>query len=233
MRTGTTIRAVATALLVTLAMAASTVQAIPWSDCHGIDPFEEEAELVTDYTDVDYAESYYPNWDKDDILDDSLPHVDIWYFSGHGSQTLAGKNYLIAGDDEKIYPADIPDLSDPHEFDTMRFAYASACYSGDSDWWQNDLPESFQENGDEAYMGWRYTVSTDTAYDFTDRFYHYAIEDCDSVETAKDNAEGDVPAADVNIRLFGSDVSLIPYEVYVNEDKNVDKCDNTSCSDFW
>jgi hypothetical protein len=59
-------------------------------------------------------------------------------------------------------------------------------------------------------MGWRYAVSSDTAYDFTDRFYHYAIEDGDSVETAKEYEEGDVPAADGNIRLFGSDVSLIP-----------------------
>ena len=117
---------------------------------------------------------------------------------------------MIAGDDEKIYPDDIPDLSDPYEFDTMRFAYASACHSGDSDWWQNDLPESFQENGAEAYMGWRRAVGSETAYDFTDRFYHYAIEDGDSVETAKENAEGDVPDADGNIRLFGSDVSRIP-----------------------
>jgi len=57
MRTGTTIRAVTTLLLIILAMAASTVHAIPWSDCHGIDPFEEEAELVADYTDADYSHS--------------------------------------------------------------------------------------------------------------------------------------------------------------------------------
>ena len=77
MGSGITIRAVAAVLLVTLAMTVSTVHAIPWSDCHGIDPFEEEAELVADYTDADYSAPYFHNWDKDDILDDSLPYADI------------------------------------------------------------------------------------------------------------------------------------------------------------
>jgi len=210
MRTGTTIRAVATLLLVMLAMAAPIAQAIPWSDCHGIDPFADEAMLVADYTAAYYSASYFHNWCKANILDYSLPYADIWYFSGHGGQTLSGKNYLVAGDDGKIFPEDIPDLNNQHEFDTMRFAYASACYSGDSDWWQNDLPESFLDNGADAYMGWRSTVNGDTAYDFTDRFYYYAIDDGDRVKTAKENAENDVPAAAGNIKLFGSDVSLIP-----------------------
>lgn len=184
----------------------------PWSDCHGIDPFEEEAEIVEDYTGAYYNAFYLYNWSENNIIQASLPVADIWYFSGHGGQTWYGKNYLVAGDGGHIMPEDIPDLHNQHEFAQMRFAYASACQSGDPDWWQNDLPEAFLDNGARAYMGWADTVAYGIAYDFTDRFYYYAINAAQNVEQAKANALLKVPEAESegNIQLFGENVNLIP-----------------------
>lgn len=184
----------------------------PQSDCHGIDPFYQLAILVGAYTAEYYDAFFMYNWSENNIIQDSLPFADIWFFSGHGGQTWYGKNYLVAGDDGHIMPEDIPDLHNQHEFDQMRFAYACACQSGDPDWWQNDLPEAFLDNGARAYMGWADKVEYGIAYDFTDWFYYYAINEAQNVEQAKDNALSQVPEAESegNIQLFGENVNLIP-----------------------
>ena len=199
-----------------LLIQANMVTSRPWSDCHGIAPFEEEAESVANYTSKYYDAFYFENWPKSDIIEGSLPVADIWYFSGHGGKNWYGKPYLIAGDNKKIYGDDIPYLRYQHEFYEMRFAYASACYSAHTSFWPwvKNLHDGFMEQGAQSYMGWKKSVYYSTSYTFTNRFYDYAINEMMDVETAKYFAEQDVPAADGNIRIFvesGQTVHLIPW----------------------
>ncbi len=186
------------------------VAASPWSDCHGIDPFTEEAKLVESYTDSEYYAFYFENWEKTKIIDDSLKVADIWYFSGHGGEEPGVWNYLVAGNGDYIYPHDIPDLHGQVEFESMRFAYSSACHSGETGYFSDSLAYAFQREGVKSYMGWEKTVFSGTSYQYTDRFYHYTIDNELSVYDAKNVAVMDVPDAQGNIKVFGDDVSLIP-----------------------
>lgn len=188
-------------------------KATPWSDCHGITPFKEEADLVVDWTDEYYTAWDLEDWSKNDILHNSLPYADIWYFSGHGGKNWYGNPFLVAGDEEHIFGDQIPDLHDQWDFDRMRFAYASACHSAHTSFWPwvENLHDGFIDNGAEAYMGWDETVLYSTSYSFTDSFYGYAITFGGTVNWAKEVAEEDVPDAEGNIHLFGDgSVSLIP-----------------------
>ena len=190
------------------------VKATPWSDCLGITPFKEEADLVVDYTDEYYTAWDLEDWSKYNILHNSLPYADIWYFSGHGGKDWwYGNPFLVAGDEEHIFGDQIPDLHDQWDFDRMRFAYASACHSAHTSfwWWVENLHDGFIDNGAEAYMGWKGNVLYSTTYAFTNRFYHYAIDYEWWVRMAKILAEGDVPDAEGKIHLFGEiSTSLIP-----------------------
>ncbi|MEA2053952.1 MAG: hypothetical protein U9O96_02365 [Candidatus Thermoplasmatota archaeon] len=188
-------------------------KATPWSECHGITPFKEEADLVVDYTDGYYTAWDLEDWSKYNILYNSLPYADIWYFSGHGGTNWYGNPFLVDGDEEHIFGDQIPDLHDQHEFNRMRFAYASACYSAHTCYWSwvENLHDGFIDNGAEAYMGWDEAVLASTAYSFTDRFYHWAIDNGLSVIGAMGWAIYDVHDAEGNIHLFGDgSIYLIP-----------------------
>jgi len=203
-------------MLVSLLQIIPIAKSTPWSDCHGITPFKEEAELVAEYTSKYYVAWYFEDWSKKDILSYSLPVADIWFFSGHGGKTWYDDPYLVAGDNGKIFGGDIPDLHNQHEFDRMRFAYASACHSAHTGFWSwlpwiTNLHDGFINNGARAYMGWEHDVGQGVSYSFTDRFYHYAIDHGFIVSGAKIYATYDVPAAEGNIKLFGDGgVTLIP-----------------------
>lgn len=172
----------------------------------GIDPFQDESDLVETYVNDLYYTIGYGNPAKTTILNYTLPYADIWHFSGHGGQNELGKNYLVAGDSNNIWPGDIPDLNGS-SFPQMRFAFGSACYAGDSDWWQDDLPEAFLDEGAEAYIGWHGSVDGSDSYDFCDVFYFLTTDAEWSVRDAADWAED---LTDTNIDCHGDDVSLIP-----------------------
>lgn len=184
----------------------------PWSEVVAND-FKGQGQLVETITEDYYTPLYWEDASEDDIIDYTLPYGDIWFFCGHGDVTYWGLNYLIAEPGE-IYGAEIPGLHNQHEFDQMRFAFASACYSGYFSYEWQDLYEGFLNNGAEAYMGWTGSIDSGPASQYVGSFYAYCflVDPPQNVGQARFNAVEDIEGIDEgDIELRGNtNVSLIP-----------------------
>ena len=177
--------AVITMVIMLVVASSGVVSARPWADCHSADPyddcdwFEQEADEVADILHNPYYGFDFHDWSKALQIDQSLPDADLWHFAGHGQMNWYGYNWLITGDDEKLGPNDIPDLTDQHTFDYMRFAFANACHSGRDGtgpfWWVDNLHDGFIDNGCEAFFGWNGYVTFEGAYEYAILFYDLAI----------------------------------------------------------
>jgi len=198
--------------------------ATPWADSHSSNPdteewpdlpfVEQEADEVADILDTDYVGFDLHDWSKSWQINSSLPFADLWHFAGHGWTTWYGKPYLVTGDVAYLYGDDIPDLTDPHEFDCMRFAFANACKSGHTSFWVwvTNLHDGFIDNGCEAYLGWDDNPLDDYgAYVYATTFYDLAITHRWTVSYTRTITEYLIGTPGANSLLYGDgSVTITP-----------------------
>ncbi|MCK4649454.1 hypothetical protein KAT51_08015, partial [bacterium] len=121
--------------------------------------------------------------------------------------------YLVCGDLELLWGNNIPDLTDQHAFDCMRFAFANACFSGWTCFWPwvANLHDGFIDNGCEAYFGWDDTVNDEEAYEYAIYFYDFAISTGCTVSHARAVTENELGTPGANSIIFGDlGVKLTP-----------------------
>ena len=206
------------AIILVVASSSVIAAATPFAYSVYCDPYGDLPFVAQEATDV--ANILYPtyiaaiccNFPKSAIIY-GLNVVDLFHFAGYGGRNWYGQNWLVTGDDQKLYGKDIPDLTVQWTFDCMRFAFANACHSGiDSFWpWVKTLPDGFIGNGAEAYLGWDDTVFDWDAYVYAITFYDLAITNGWSVAQTRSVTEDLIGTPGANSVLYGDgSVTLIP-----------------------
>jgi hypothetical protein len=167
---------------------------LTWAD----DECNDAADFMDgEYYDENEIQAYV--WDDPSelfITAASLGKAKLFHQASHGGHDggLCDVNYLITHDDDRIYPDEIPDLSDVHGGGDELLGFGSACYSGTDGFWPR-LWKAFINEGSVVYMGYSDSVDDVDAYDFAVCFYeylseHYTIED--AIEEALDDTDYEV-----------------------------------------
>lgn len=142
-----------------------------------------------DNNDIDYTcyEDPTESYLKNTLIEESK----LFYYSGHGGE-LFGLNFIAVppGMFNSLYGSEIPDLTSVTGGGNQLLGYISTCYSGMSGYLGEQLCEAFDDEGADAYFGFKGSVTFGDKYYFSMAFFD-SLADGNDVDTALDDALDD------------------------------------------
>jgi len=151
---------------------------------------------------IGYTSWFYQDASKTTELN-ALTGLEVWFHGSHGGvdqEENPNYNYVIAKDNNKIMPSDIPG-----SLPSMKFAYIQACYSA-KDTPTETLWEALSDAGCDAFFGYYNEILCYKSQDFCSCFWD-AIYDGMDLGDAFTTADDYIPYT--NARLYGDDSMVL------------------------